>query len=447
MDFIDACKKLIAIDSSPSNGTHEAAFFLKELAENMGFHVRIEEDLQRGLSEANIICFPQKVESKVHLMLQTHLDTVDPGSYSLWHHTGQNPFAATIHNSRIYGLGVADTKLDFLCKLYAAASFIQRESRRTFAIVGTYGEEYNMGGSIRLIRHKTLLADRVLVSEPTHFQLVYSGKGMANIEITLPFSREEMEARQKHDLGEGASTHSKMFKGKATHSSQPHLGINALENMLNYLAQLPEHLLVLEMDGGTNFNTIPVHALLEFDLVQMQGTTINKRVLDIYQKILALKSEFEQIQDVDFDPPMTTLNMGMMRTYSDHIKIMGCVRWPAKVKESVYLGWMDQLKSFCDQQHAIFNVRDYKKPFAMEQESGFAQDCMSVIQRFKPKSGFATQPVTNEANVFHKFGIETLVFGPGEREGNSQTSNESIEIENLTLAIQIYKGIIEKVCY
>ncbi len=446
MDFIEACKKLIAIDSTPSNGTLEACRFLGDLGRSLGFKVKIEEEIQRGIGEANLICFPNDEVAKVHLMLQTHLDTVDPGSFGLWIKNGQNPFGAAIHNSQIYGLGVADTKLDFLCKLYAAQAFVGKNLKRSFAVVGTYGEEYNMGGAIRLIRHKTLLAERVLVSEPTDFNLVYSGKGLANIEITIPFSKEELEARQKHDMGEGQSTQSKMFRGKATHSSQPHLGINAIENLFNYLEQLPDHLLVLEMDGGTNYNTIPVYALLEFDLVSLQGSTINKKVLEIYQKIKELKKEFDGILDENFDPPMTTLNIGMIRTYSDHLKIMGCVRWPEAIKESVYLGWMDDLKTFCDKRGANFSIRDHKKPFLMNPKSEFAKDCFDEIQAIHPSAQLMTQPVTNEANVFHKLGLETLVFGPGIREGNSQTATESIGIDNLHKAIKIYQGIIERIC-
>ena len=83
--------------------------------------------------------------------------------------------------------GVADTKLDFLSKLYGTKDFVGQKIYRDFALVGTFGKEYRMDGATRLIRHKLLTSDRVLVGEPTHFNLVHSGKGLANIEITLPF--------------------------------------------------------------------------------------------------------------------------------------------------------------------------------------------------------------------------------------------------------------------
>ena len=447
MKFLEACKKLISIDTSPSNGTGEAALFIKELGESLGFQVRLEEEIQKGLKEANVICFPGDIKNHVHLMLQTHLDTVDPASFALWKENDKNPFHISIHNSRLYGLGVADTKLDFLCKLYGTRKFVGQKAPRDFAVVGTFGKEYNMNGAIRLIRHKVLRSERVLVSEPTHFNLVHSGKGLANIEITLPFSKEEMQARQSHDEGEGRSTQSKIFRGQASHSCQPHLGVNAVESLFHFLGQLPRQILILEVDGGTNHNTIPVQALLEFDLVSLQETTVNCKILKVYEKIQSLKKDFNKFLDKDFDPPMTTLNIGMIRTYSDHIKLMGCVCWPVAVKEDIYLGWMNELKLFCESLGGVFRVRDYKKPFLENKNSEFTKCCLEVIKKEYSDSRVVTQPVTSEANVFHKFGMETLVFGPGKREGNSQTFKESITIDSLHKATAIYKSIIDKICF
>jgi acetylornithine deacetylase/succinyl-diaminopimelate desuccinylase-like protein len=447
MDFIDACKKLISIDSSPSNGTGEACQFIHELSTQMGFECIVEPEVQRGISEANVLCFVGKPEKKVHLILQTHLDTVDPGAFALWLQNGKNPFHASIHNDQLYGLGVADTKLDFLCKLFAAKKYIGMKPKRTFALVGTYGEEHSMNGAIHLIRRKSIMTDKILVSEPTNFNLVYSGKGLANLEITIPFSKEEMQARLDHDSGEGQSTQCKVFKGLAAHSSQPQLGVNSIENMLKFLENLPEQLLILEVDGGTNYNTIPVHSLLEFDLVNIQGVTINQKLIKIYKKINELQNVFNSILDHDFNPPMTTLNIGMIRTYDDHLKIMGCVRLPVAIKEEMYSLWLEELKNYCHDIGAEFRVRDHKKPFKMNKDSEFTQQCLNIIQKNIPEARLTTQPVTNEANVFHKFGIETLAFGPGIREGNSQTAHESISIENLNNAINIYENLIKKICY
>src|SRR4051812_41295554 len=58
-------------------------------------------------------------KSKKGLLLNTHLDTVSPGLSENWTETDKDPFGAVIKNGKIYGLGSADVKLDFLCKLVA----------------------------------------------------------------------------------------------------------------------------------------------------------------------------------------------------------------------------------------------------------------------------------------------------------------------------------------
>ena len=117
MEFLDAAQKMIAIDSSPAFGTVEVVRFIKNLAEQMGFQADVYEESGNGIAQANILIKPNGNPQK--LLLQTHLDTTDPGSFALWTKTGLNPYQPSIRGDKIYGLGAADVKLDFLCKLYA----------------------------------------------------------------------------------------------------------------------------------------------------------------------------------------------------------------------------------------------------------------------------------------------------------------------------------------
>ena len=55
MDFLDACRKIIGIDSSPAAGTIEVARFAEELATSMGFHVELQTEMWSGVEQANVI--------------------------------------------------------------------------------------------------------------------------------------------------------------------------------------------------------------------------------------------------------------------------------------------------------------------------------------------------------------------------------------------------------
>ena len=65
-------------------------------------------------------------------------------------------------------------------------------------------------------------------------------------------------------------------------------------------------------------------------------------------------------------------------------------------------------------------------------------------------SGFSTSliksSVCTEANIFSRFGIESLVLGPGKGIGNSYAPNEKVSIKELHQATEFYKKMIESNC-
>lgn len=166
MNFIEQCRQIIAIDSSPVNGNVEVVDFLADLAKEFGFAVSEQEDILNGIPQKNIILRHLKNLNDKEVLLLTHLDTPDPGSYALWTKTMSNPFKASIYGKEIYGIGVAGAKIDFLCKLEAARRILNENIKRPFAIVGTYGEHLGMIGVLKLLRKKWLIQILPLLVKP-----------------------------------------------------------------------------------------------------------------------------------------------------------------------------------------------------------------------------------------------------------------------------------------
>lgn len=444
--FIEACRKFIEIDSTPSIGTLELAHFAAELCRTVGLHVELQNETHNGLDQANIIARPIKIRPDNEILLQTHLDTSDPGTYGLWTKTGANPFNASIYQDKLFGLGAANTKLDFLCKLRAVAELQERTWRLPYVLVGTFGEELGMPGAIKLIRKKKISAKMALVGEPTDLRLVHAGKGFAGVEIEIPFSEEEMEFRARHDLSDGITTQSRIFIGKAAHSSIPHLGESAILKMLDYLTKLPQGIAVMELEGGITYNTIPAHAVLEIDMAGGLKDTISQKIARIWKAIRDVEQSFQSYPDHAFHPPVPTLNIGMIRTYEDFIKISGCCRVPPTVSNEVYEEWMEVLRSACHDVGAVFRVTDYKQPFRTSLDAPLIKACQEELAALQLPTECGAQPVTNEANVFSRFGIECVVVGPGQGVGNSHAPNEQVSIKQLEDATRFYRGVLEKVC-
>lgn len=442
MDFLSAAKKLISIDTSPVQGNMEAVRFLKQLADGFGFLSEVSEEVVNGLSQANILIRPNQNPQK--LLLQTHLDTVDPGSFALWNKTGFNPYQASIRGDKIYGLGAADVKLDFLCKFFAMSKVDWKSHTGAAVLLGTFGEEEQMKGAIKAVRERKILPTPALIGEPTDMNIIYAGKGIAQLEIIIPFP--ERNEEEWADDENTSSTQSKIFQGRAAHSSTPEMGENAIVKMLEYLDKLPESIQVLNVDGGVSFNTIPTQAALEFELSAQKKDQMGPQLREIYRSIQRLEVEFKKYHDEEFDPPFATLNLGSIRTAHDHLRMTGAVRWTSHIPEKLYTEWMALVAETCKKQKSVFRILDLKRPFKTEKQGHFAQQCLEAIRQNKRDADMKTQPVTNEANVLSRFGFECIVFGPGHRQNNSHTPEEHVALEDLKTAEDFYRKMIEKVC-
>lgn len=447
MNFIEACRQLISIDSTPIHGNRELARWAAAFCRQRGLHVEEQEEVVGDLEQVNIIARPTSERPGSEFLFQTHLDTVDPGPFSLWTLTGSNPFDAHIIDGKIYGLGTADVKLDFLCKLEAISSFGKdRAWRLPPVLVGTFGEESGMTGALKLIRKNKVSAKMALIGEPSDLQLINAAKGFASVEFRIPFSEEEITYRNEHNLRESTTTQSKLFRGKAAHSSMPHLGDSAIVKMMEYLQMLPDSVNVMEIDGGINFNTVPSHAFLEIDMVSTVRNPISKKIGNIYRALKEMELEFLSYKDQDFFPSTPTLNIGMIRTNENDIQLSGSCRLPPVITHEIYEGWMEKLRNVCEANEAVFTVNDYKKPFRTEVNSILVKGCLDELRALGMSDQPITQASTNESSIFSRIGVECVCFGPGRREGNVHTPTEHVALEDLTKAVEFYKKVIERFC-
>lgn len=446
MDFIQACRELIAIDSTPSHGSYKAADFAARFCQELGLFVEKQIERSTHFEEMNLIIRPTAERHSLEFLFQNHLDTSDPGPYHAWEKTGLNPFDASIVDNKIYGLGAADVKLDFLIKAQTLSEF---KNIKSFSLppvlVATFGEESGMNGTLKLIRKNKVSPKYALIGEPTNLEIASSAKGFVGVDIQIPFSEEEIQYRAEHNLRESTSTQSKIFQGKAAHSSTPHLGESAIVKMLDYLELLPDNIAIMEIDGGNNYNTVPSHAFMELDLTPMLNP-INSKIIQIYKDIKRLEEEFLQYQDHSFTPISPTLNIGLIRTFHDHILLSGNCRILPNIPQNTFEKWMTFLKNSCSKNNCRFNITDYKKPFKTNDSSVFLKGASAILMELNLNSTPISLSSTNESSLFSRLGIDCLCFGPGLRDGNIHTPNEHVKIDDLDKATQFYRKMIERFC-
>lgn len=448
MSFVDVCRKLIAIDSCPTSSTVELVEYLGQLAQEAGLSVEIMHEVQNGLNQANIIV--RTADHKAgdrEFLLQTHLDTVDPGNFALWKKNDFNPYDAVIEDGKIYGLGAAEVKLDFICKLNALKKLKDKPFNALKPVlVGTFGEETGMQGALRLVRKNKINAKYALIGETSDLKIINAAKGFAVVEVRIPISEEEQVYKQSRELAESTTTQTKMFSGKSAHSSTPHLGDNAIKKMLDFLQKIPENMVLVETDGGTRFNMIPSQAMVELDMVShIQNPTLAK-LNRIYQVIQEVDAEMKLVVDSEFEPSHSTWSAGIIRTHTDSILLGGSCRILPNVTQEQYEAWMKKIQQVCEECGAQFRITDYKRPYRTKESSVLIKSAQGILEKMGLKPECVSLASTNEASLFTRLDIECICFGAGVREGNVHTPEEHVKIEDLERATVFYEQMIERFC-
>jgi acetylornithine deacetylase len=201
------------------------------------------------------------------ILLDAHQDTVPVEGMTI------DPWKPTVDNGRLYGRGACDIKGGMAAVLGAFARLADERSRvvPTVIVTFTVNEEHGFTGAQSLGEWWSgnrpsifpRKPDMAIVAEPTRLDIVVAHKGMVRWRCNT--------------------------RGKAAHSSVPHLGDNAIFRMVSVLTALEryhrdvvpflgEHplcgrpsLSVGTIHGGLSVNTVPDTCTIEIDRRLLPG--------------------------------------------------------------------------------------------------------------------------------------------------------------------------------
>ncbi|CCN85551.1 acetylornithine deacetylase [Vibrio nigripulchritudo SFn27] len=207
--FIDIYGGLISTSSISSSdpswdeGNSEVIAKLATWFEDLGFETQVVE-VEKG--KHNLIAKMGKGEGG--LLLAGHTDTV-PFDEGRWNY---DPHALTEANDRFYGLGTADMKGFFAFILEAVKKTDWSQQTKPLYVLATCDEETTMLGARHFTEDAPFKPDYCIIGEPTSLVPIRAHKGhVANaIRVT----------------------------GHSGHSSNPALGVNAIEVMHEVLFAL-----------------------------------------------------------------------------------------------------------------------------------------------------------------------------------------------------------------
>lgn len=365
------------------------------------------------------------------LLLVTHLDTVPAGPLERW---TTPPHTLHREGGRVRGLGVADVKLDYLCKVFALRALDLGRLRLPVRLLGTFCEEVGLVGA----RHfaQTHLAhikpDWVLCGEPSELLPCPAHKGYTAVRVSVPSTGPQQEALVKE----------RKFAGKAAHSSTPHLGDNAILRMLDALDGP-----VARVSGGSSLNTVPASA--EATLADAATGTAASFVdltpalgilRQAYATWCALATALDPRTAPDFDPATVVNNWG--RIGSDGATVWG--EFDARL-----LPEHDPLKLIeaftATTQLQIDVLRD--NPGMRAQATSRLLPALSrVLTAMGRDATPRAKPTSTEAGVFARAGYDAAVTGPGVSVGNAHTANEWNTEADLEAAVELYRRLTLELC-
>ncbi len=344
---------------------------LAEWAETLGFAVEVV-DIPGHPDKANLIATLGRGPGG--LVLAGHTDTV-PFDADLW---SQDPFRLTERDRRLYGLGTADMKGFFALALEAVRSIDAGALHQPLILLATADEESSMLGAKTLVDLGRPKARYALIGEPTGLRPVNAHKGIM------------MEAVR--------------LIGHSGHSSDPSLGINALEGM---------------------------HAVLG--------------------AILAWRGELQaRHRDPRFHVPVPTLNLGHIHGGDNPNRICGACELHFDLRPLPGMGsaeLREALRERLTETLAGSPLQWELRPLIEATEPMHTDADSAIVRAAEALTGHPAEAAAycTEGPYLNALGMETIILGPGYIDQAHQP-DEYLPLENIQPMLDHLAHLIDRFC-
>ena len=258
---------------NPPGWERDCAEVVAKKLRSLGLEVELVE---KDPGRTNVVARLKGTRGSPILLYNGHIDVVPVGNG--W---TRDPFGGEIVDKVLYGRGTADMKSGVTSMVAAAEAIVKSGVRLKgdLLITAVADEETGSAKGTRYLIERGLRADFAVVSEPTDLRVEIAHKGILWVEITT--------------------------RGKGSHASRPHLGVNAVDKMHKLISALqgiklegwnpifdvPQPVLsVTTISGGTKINVIPDLCKIEIDRRLLPGETPENALKQINDAIAAVKS-------------------------------------------------------------------------------------------------------------------------------------------------------------
>jgi putative selenium metabolism hydrolase len=316
------------------------------------------------------------------ILLDGHCDTVGIAPGVTWAH---DPFGGEVEDGFIYGRGGADMKGSLAAMIYAAAGLDRAKLRGRVAVSATVMEENLEGAALKTVMD-ALRPDFVVIGEATDLALNRGGRGEIHLETI----------------------------GRPAHSSTPHLGRNAVHDMLRVVAAVER--LPMPHDPLLGSGVMALTDIIS-DPYPAYSVTPSRCRVTYDRRLLAGETERDVLGAITGLPELADIDLRAVIAQGEH---------------TTYTG-------------ALLAGPKFLPAFAFPESHPFVQAALEGLRGagLDPKMG-AYRFCTNGAYSAGMAGVPTIGFGPG-REEDAHVLDERVAVADVIAAERGYRGIIEAV--
>jgi succinyl-diaminopimelate desuccinylase len=298
-DLLNFLQKLVQTPSQNGIDTERAMVELI-VAELGGFGFKPQ--LFGNPERPSLLCdYAPRQENARTLWLEAPLDTVVSGDPANWSHA---PFAAEIHDGRLFGRGAADCKAGIAITVYVTAALKAEGYKLKGNLLLGYDAD-EQGGAFTGI--KTLLencgkVDACIIGYPGNDEIAVAARGFLRLKISTS----------------GQSAHTGMRTGESYENAISLMAeiVNALEKLhmrhkKSKLFWFGPRLTVAQISGGAAINVVPEKCEIGVDIRLVPGQT-KESVLEEIDQWLRKKlgevvfSRRVKIEPYQYEPPYVT---------------------------------------------------------------------------------------------------------------------------------------------
>lgn len=372
---LQTLSELVRINSINSSyeggpGEAEAATYVRRFFEQRGIEVW-EQEVFPGRN--NVIARIPGRDSTRRIVFEAHMDTVSIKGMTI------DPFDPVVRDGKMHGRGSVDDKAGLAAMMHAVADIHASGELPPCEVwmAAVVDEEYSFRGVVKLC--EGLQAAAAVVAEPTEFRCVIASKGVLRWRIKT--------------------------KGKAAHSSKPHLGVNAITAMARVVLALNEDHARMQpaahpllgpgtcnvgvIHGGVQVNFVPDEAVIEIDRRLLPGEEV-PQVLERYQALLD----------------------ALMKQHPDVV---------AEMETPMLQDWA----------------------FQTDAAAPLVQLARTLLGEMGRNDEVCGVPFGSDASKFSRMGIPTILFGPGSID-QAHAAVEYVECAEVEKALAFYTEIARR---